>query len=270
MSSFLVKQWSIETKQGLLLDSINLELPLGQLTSIVGASGAGKTLLVKSFMGSYPLGAKLSGEIWYRQELLVGREQAFAQEFRGKILAYVAQNAMTAFNPRQMIRSHFQETLQSHGNYSNSRCEEIAVTFLTKVGLAHLERLLTAYPWELSGGTLQRVMLALILCLKPEILILDEPTSSLDSYSSFQIKRVLKALLEEGQTIFLVTHDYSLIEELGGQVLVLDQGKVLEFASYQEMRQSPKKEGTRELFSLQTFARLIDETTGMPSFDQEL
>ncbi|WP_303974226.1 ATP-binding cassette domain-containing protein [Streptococcus merionis] len=252
-----IHQLSLRLEQKLLLNDINLNLELGQSYSFIGESGAGKTLLTKLMVGQVPDNAQLTGTIHYKTKNLQQLTPKEWQHLHGKELAYMMQNPMAMFNPFQKIKIHFIETMQSHFSYSKEQCLQKARLVMREVRLGHIDQLLESYPFELSGGMLQRIMLAILLCLDSHTIILDEPTSSLDAYNRDNILTILKRLQEQGKTIITVTHDYDLAKSLGGTIFVLYQGEIVEQGNVEEILENPKHPYTRELILGNPYERLV-------------
>lgn len=257
MTELWINQLSISNGETNLLHNIQARIPLGELTTIIGPSGAGKTVLVKSILGSIPPGFQVRGTIFLDQVDLLQDKGSYSQQVRGKRIGYLPQNPMAIFNPRQRVIGHFIDSLKSHQKISREVCRKLAGEKLELVGLAHTDRLLDAFPWELSGGTLQRIMLAILLALEPSILILDEPTSALDAYHTSRIVKTIKDLLAMGKTILLVSHDYALVRELGGHVLVIEEGIRKEFAPIGELLLNSQFTDRYDSFLQDRFERLV-------------
>ena len=170
---------------------------------------------------------------------------------------------MSMFNPFQTIWTHFYETIKSHSTLSKSECRKKALDVLEKVRIANPESVLQQYSFELSGGMLQRIMLGMILCLDPETIILDEPTSAVDRVNREMILSLIKDLLDQHKTVITVTHDYYLARELGGNMLVLEKGKVVEFGKTEDLLTAPKESYTKELFLEQDLKQVIRNNAGM-------
>ena len=134
---------------------------------------------------------------------------------------------------------------------------------MKEVRLGEPEELLKKYPFELSGGMLQRVMLAILLCLEPETIILDEPTSALDIHNREQIILILKEQLAKGKTLITVTHDYHLARELGGKMLVMYQGAIMEEGPVAKLLESPSQTYSQDLILGNPYERLVRQDAGM-------
>ena len=159
-----------------ILHHINLIIPKNQITVIVGQSGSGKSTLLKATMGLLSDDAKITeGKILFEEDNLLEKD---LDCYRGEKIGMIFQNPLTYFDDYQNIEEHFYESLHTHFKYSKKQSHKIAIHYLKQMGLE--ETILNKYPFELSGGMAQRVMIALVLCLQPSLVLADEPTSSLD------------------------------------------------------------------------------------------
>lgn len=167
---------------------------------------------------------------------------------RGKEIAFAMQNPMSAFNPVMTIGAHFVETIRTHIPLSKREAIKYAVDYLNQVGLANGEMLLRKYPFQLSSGMLQRVMIAMAVCLKPRLLIADEPTTALDTGCQLDILKLLDRMRNQyGMSILLVSHDFGVIAQLADEVGVMCEGRLVERASVHHIFDSPEHEYTRAL-----------------------
>ncbi|GGE33805.1 ATP-binding cassette domain-containing protein [Streptococcus himalayensis] len=257
MEALKIDQLSVELEGHILLKNISLSLEQGDSLVIIGESGSGKTLLTKLIMGQIPPKARLSGQMSYKNQDLEALTPKEWQKIRGKELAYMMQNPMAMFNPFQTIQVHVLETLQSHYPWTKEECLEKARIAMKAVRLGHIDNLLASYPFELSGGMLQRVMLAILLSLDSATILLDEPTSALDAYNRDNILRILQTLKEDGKTLITVTHDYELARELGGQMLVIYKGEIVEKGAVEEVLNHPQHPYTQELVLGNPYERLV-------------
>lgn len=255
--ALLVKNLSLSLENRLLLKELDFSLPQGASLTIIGESGSGKTLLTKLLIGEVPAGATISGDIDYQEQPILSLPSKALHALRGKKIAYMVQNPMAMFNPFNTIKTHFIETIKSHQKLSRSACLDLAITSMKALRLGHGEKLLQSYPFELSGGMLQRVMLAMLLCLDPDWIILDEPTSALDAYNRDNILTILKDLQAKGKQLITVTHDYELARELGGFILVMSQGQIVEFGPAQTVLESPHHPYTQDLVLTDPYERLV-------------
>ena len=261
MEKIAVKQLTAQIEGKTILQDISFEVEAGQSLVIIGESGSGKTLLTKILIGQLPSSLILQGEVHYGTMTLEPDSLKAWQKLRGSQVAYMSQNPMAMFNPFQTIQSHFWETLRSHSKISKEACIDKAIASMKEVRLGEPEELLKKYPFELSGGMLQRVMLAILLCLDPETIILDEPTSALDIYNREQI--ILKEQLAKGKTLITVTHDYHLARELGGKMLVMYQGAIMEEGPVSKLLESPSQSYSQDLILGNPYERLVRDDAGM-------
>ncbi len=263
MEKIAVKQLTAQIEGKTILQDISFEVEAGQSMVIIGESGSGKTLLTKILIGQLPSSLSMQGEVHYGSMSLERNSLKDWQQLRGRRVAYMSQNPMAMFNPFQTIQSHFWETLRSHSKISKSACLTKAVASMKEVRLGEPEELLKKYPFELSGGMLQRVMLAILLCLEPETIILDEPTSALDIHNREQIILILKEQLAKGKTLITVTHDYHLARELGGKMLVMYQGAIMEEGPVAKLLESPSQAYSQDLILGNPYERLVRQDAGM-------
>lgn len=237
-----------------LLNPISLEISTGKVVSLIGESGSGKSLLTRSIIGD------LSNNLMYTGEIIINdvdylNTRKFHQ-IRGTQVAYIPQNPMRTFNNVQTIYSHFEEMLCSHFNYSKQQMEQLMYDTLDKVHLSTIDNLLKSHPTQLSGGQLQRIMIAMNLCLNANYFLFDEPTSALDKHNKEMITAVIKGLVKDNKGILLVTHDYDLLRELGGEAIVLYKGNEIERNTAKLLLDAPMQEYTKQLVT-NHFSRLI-------------
>ncbi|MGT2934029.1 ATP-binding cassette domain-containing protein [Streptococcus catagoni] len=259
MEELIVTDLNAYCKDKRLLKNLHFKLPLGHCLTIIGESGSGKTLLTKLLIGQAPKGITMTGSITYRGSRLDQLSQKQFRAIRGKQIAYLVQNPMAMFNPFQRIKIHFLESLLSHEKCSKQDCLQKAVTTMKELQLNQTEELLEKYPFELSGGMLQRIMLAIVLCMDPQTIILDEPTSSLDANNRNNIIDILKGLIQTKKTLIIVTHDYQLVKAIEGEVLVMQEGSIVERGNSQSLLRLPKNSYSKDLLLKNHFQRLVSE-----------
>ena len=208
---------------------IDFALERGGTLGLIGESGSGKSLTALALMGLLPEGARATGRILFEgQDLLALPERALTR-LRGRRLAMVFQEPMTALNPLHPVGSQVAEPLRLHLGLTRHAAEARALTLLERVGLPDARRRLAAYPHELSGGQRQRVGIAMALACEPALLIADEPTTALDVTVQAQILDLLAGLVEEGgMALLLISHDLGVIAENVQHMLVMYGGTVVE------------------------------------------
>ena len=227
------------------VDDVTLSIGRGQIFGIAGESGSGKTTLLYALARILPAGARLcDGRVTYTpldgpavDVLSLGRDAL--RRLRWAKIAIVTQAAMNALNPVVPIETQLTDALAAHGITLDRRARsERASELLGLVGISR-DRL-RAFPHELSGGTRQRVMIAMALALQPEVLILDEPTTALDVVTQRQIIQEVYAIQERfGMSVIFVTHDLALLLEIADRIAVMYAGKIVEVAANSELLANP-------------------------------
>lgn len=251
-----------------LVDDVSLSLRRGEVLGLIGESGSGKSLTCLSLLGLLPGGVRLAdGEVLLDGSPAHGGSRSVGKgprRLRGATLAMIMQNPMSCFDPVYTMQVHFRETLSAHGHPSNGRDKIEAA--LAEVGFESPGRVLGLYPFQMSGGMLQRIMIALALCLDAPFLIADEPTTDLDLISQARVLDLLDRLrLRRRLGILLVTHDLSVVARLAHTVLVMEQGRVVEAGSTTDIFNQPRQAYTRMLLSahLELYSRQGSRTARM-------
>ncbi len=231
MSVLSVRNLRVRNGEALLVKDLNFDLISGEITALVGKSGSGKTLSALALLGFTPHNLKSEARI-----LIDGVESS--NEF-----AVVMQNPKTAFNPIVALKNHFTETIKaSDKKLERERVEKI----LNEVGLN--AALLKKYPFELSGGQLQRMMVALALVSQKKFIVADEPTTDLDSVSQAIVLRLFKKAAELNDVgILLITHDFSAAASVATNALVMHEGEMVESGLAREVFKTPKSKISKEL-----------------------
>ena len=244
-----------------VVDRVGFEVEAGETLGIVGESGCGKSVTALSIMGLLPkpAGRIQGGDIRFRGESLPSLPPERMREIRGNRIAMIFQEPMTALNPVHRVGRQLAETYALHQPDLND--EVVArrtLGLLEQVGIPAPEQRLREYPHQLSGGMRQRVMIAMALASKPDILIADEPTTALDVTIQAQILELLRDLQRDtGMAIIFITHDLGVIAELCSRVVVMYAGRVAEQASIEPLFAHPVHPYTRGLLS--SIPRLEDE-----------
>ena len=265
MESFLnVNKLSVTYpgKSRKVLNSVSFTLRKGEILGIVGESGSGKTTLASSIINILPPGTKKEGEIIYRGRDVLKMNEKELRNIRGGEISIVFQDPAASFNPVLTVGYHFYEFMRkgsamSKNSSSNKRDRSAIVDGLLKrVGIYDTKRVLGSYPHQLSGGQLQRAMIALAISNNPDILIADEPTSSLDVTVESQIINLLLGLRKElGFTILFITHNLGLIKVLCDRVVFLHKGKVEEITDAETLFLSARSGQTKSFIN--DYLRLI-------------
>ncbi|MFF2290552.1 ABC transporter ATP-binding protein [Peribacillus butanolivorans] len=228
---------------------VSFKLEAGKVLGLVGESGSGKTMTCLSLLNLLPEKAKVvQGSIKFKNIDLLNVSTEDLRKVRGSEIAMIMQNPMIAFNPVRTIGRHFIETLRTHLPITKQQARKMAVEYLEKTDLPNPENVLKQYPFQLSGGMLQRVMIAITMSISPSIIIADEPTTALDSTNQLQVLKQLDKLRKEYNTcILLVSHDLGVIAQLADEVAVMYGGYIVEKAPVLKLLNRPMHPYTKVL-----------------------
>jgi oligopeptide transport system ATP-binding protein len=226
----------------------SLHIEPKECVGIVGESGSGKTQLFLAAMGLLGGHAKVSGSIRFAGNELLGAKAAALNRVRGSKLTMIFQDPMTSLTPHLRIGTQLAEVLVCHLGVSWNEARRAAGRMLEQVRIPDPKRRLQQYPYELSGGMRQRVMLAMSLLCKPDLLIADEPTTALDVTIQAQIVELLRAARgETGMALVLISHDLGVIAGLADRILVMYAGRIVENVAADELLRKPRHPYTAEL-----------------------
>jgi peptide/nickel transport system ATP-binding protein len=233
------------------VQSVSLQIEAGRTLCVVGESGSGKSVMATTVMGLLDKALKpVAGDILLNGESLLGASAARMRELRGQTLGMVFQEPMTALNPVMTCGDQVDELLTTHTRWSAEERRAEILRVFERVRLPEPERMLRSYPHQLSGGQRQRIVIAMAVILKPALLICDEPTTALDVTTQQEILRLIADLQrEQGSAVLFITHDMGVVAEIADQVLVMNQGEVVESAARDEVLCRPRAAYTRQLLS---------------------
>lgn len=233
------------------VDNVSLELRKNEVLAIVGESGCGKSTLATSIIGLHnPINTKIKGEINFQNKNLVGLAENEYNKIRGNRIGMIFQDPLSALNPLMRIGEQIEEGLLYHTNYNKEKRKQKVLELIKQVGIPNAERVVRRFPHELSGGMRQRVIIAIALSCKPDVLICDEPTTALDVTIQAQILDLIRKLKEEIEAgIILITHDLGVVSEMADRVAVMYAGEIVEIAPVNELFLNPKHPYTRSLLS---------------------
>lgn len=236
---------SYEKKQ--VLYDISFSLSSGEILGIVGNSGCGKSTLLKSILSLE--GPKVTkGDILFKDMSLLSLNAENMRQIRGKSISMVFQESGIHTNPLKTVGDTVFESMRAHCAISKMDSLDTAASIFESLSLPDPKRILSSYPFELSGGMNQRVGIALAMLNKPSIILADEPTSALDPIVAVQIVNELKSLREKYNTaIILVTHNIKIARSITDTIMVLHHGKIADYGNTREVLSSPKSEFTKEL-----------------------
>ena len=231
------------------VNGVSFDLDAGKVLGIVGESGSGKSVTAYSVMQILADTGKIKeGEILYRGEDISKWSEKKMRGFRGKCCSIIFQDPMTSLNPVFNIGSQLMEAILLHTTNDRKAAREKAIEMLRLVGINEPEKRLKQYPFELSGGMRQRVMIAMALACEPDILIADEPTTALDVTIQAQILELMQELQKKlGMAIIRVTHDLGVIAEMCDEIVVMYGGRICERGTADEIFYNPRHEYTKGL-----------------------
>ena len=231
-------KFSLRGKQLHAIRGVSLDLYKGETLAIVGESGSGKSVLTKTFMGLMDSNGWIdSGSILYNgQDLAKYTTEKEWLSIRGKEIAMVLQDPMTSLNPLKTIGAQIEEALKLHQNLTGAAAHQRMIETLTDVGITEPERRAKQYPHEFSGGMRQRVVIAIAIACKPQILICDEPTTALDVTIQAQILHLIRELVRKYElTTVYITHDLGVVANVADRVAVMYAGDSVEIGTSQEV-----------------------------------
>ena len=231
------------------LNGVSFSMNEGEVLGIVGESGSGKSVTAYSIMGltAYP-GKLIGGTIYFNGHQIEKMSEKEMRKIRGNEVSIIFQDPMTSLNPVFTIGSQIAEAVLLHTKSSKHEAMEKALEMLKLVGINEPEKRLKQYPYELSGGMRQRVMIAMALACEPDILIADEPTTALDVTIQAQILELMQSLQKKlGMAIIMVTHDLGVIAEMCDEIVVMYGGRFCERGTADEIFYNPRHEYTRGL-----------------------
>lgn len=242
-TNFFTKDGSVEA-----VNDVSFDVFPGEVLGIVGESGAGKSQVFMSIMGLLAQNGKASGSVLYKDQEILNLPVEKLNRIRGDKISMIFQDPMTSLNPYLTVAKQMSEVLVQHAGMSWADAEKKSLETLDLVKIPEAKTRLHAYPHELSGGMRQRVMIAMALLCRPDILIADEPTTALDVTVQAQILELMTDLKKEIQTsIIIITHDLGVIAEIAERVHVMYAGRIVEKGSVEQIFYHPNHPYTKGL-----------------------
>ncbi len=229
---------------------VSLDVEAGELMGVVGESGSGKSVTFLAAMGLLPHKARITGSVTVDGQELIGASQKVIRSVRGKSLAMIFQDPLSALNPVHRVGDQIVEMIQAHSTATDTEAWKRAVELLDIVGIPQPEDRAHQYPHEFSGGMRQRVVIAMAIANDPKVLIADEPTTALDVTVQAQILEVIQRIQERfGTAVVLITHDLGVIARVAHRVNVLYAGRNVERATVDELFAHPTHPYTQGLLA---------------------
>ncbi|MFL2626999.1 MAG: ABC transporter ATP-binding protein, partial [Dehalococcoidia bacterium] len=248
------------------VDNINLNIPKNAIVGIVGESGSGKSTTGLSILNLIPdPGIIKNGSIYFNSKNILTMDEFELRKIRGKEISMIFQDPRASLNPSITIGTQISEILETHTGISRKEAENQVIPLLSSIGLPDPERILKSYSFQLSGGMCQRIMLAMAVSLKPQLLIADEPTSNLDTTLQAAILQKIRELKNSyGITVILITHDMGVIAQMADYVAVMYKGTIVEISNTIQLFKNPQHPYTKAL--LDAIPRIDDYKKKLHSF----
>lgn len=250
MPSLIIDHLSINLRSGTdnLVSEISFAIKEGESLILLGQSGSGKTMTCSAVLNLLdPKKFKVSGSVFFGETDLLNSSEKRRRGIYGNQIVYIPQNPMTALDPSMRIGRQMDETLRLHSDKSRQQRYNYILRLLHDVGLDDPDRVYRAYPHMLSGGMLQRVIIAMAMMLDAKFVLADEPTTALDVIHRNGIIDLFSQMKANGVGIFMVTHDFATALQLGGNVLVMKEGKIIESGEVQSVFDHTTEPYTRSL-----------------------
>ena len=244
---------SFHTDDGVFkaVDNVSLHVKRGEIVGLIGESGCGKSVTSLSILKLIPSppGKIESGQVYFNGRDLLELDTAELRRIRGRAISFIFQEPLSALSPLQRIGQQLVEALRIHNDMSKKEAWTLAAEWLEKVKIQDVKERMFAYPYQLSGGMQQRVMIAMAMMLEPDLIIADEPTTALDVTIQAKIFALIKEMRLEKTSILLITHDMGVIWEMCDRVVVMYASRIAEEAGKEDIFVKPAHPYTRGLLN---------------------
>ena len=254
-----------------VVDDVSFDIPAGKKVGLVGESGSGKSLTAYSLMRLIKDPVQIDrGEIYVGDREILGMRMKDFRHMRGNDISMIYQDPMSALNPIMRIGAQIVESIRLHSDVSHTQARKLAVEHLASVGIPEPDRRIDSYPFELSGGMLQRVVIAIALSGEPKVLIADEATTALDVTTQDRVLTLIDKLADErGLSVLLITHDLGVAAQFSDDIMVMYAGKLVEKGSVNQIFSHPVHPYTKALLDSRCdytidISRPINSIAGQP------
>jgi peptide/nickel transport system ATP-binding protein len=248
-----------------IVEDVSFTVDKGKVLGLIGESGAGKSTIGLSAMAYGRGGVRITGgTVMVNGRDVLQAGPAGLRSLRGREVTYVAQSAAAAFNPAKKLMEQVIEATLHHKLMSREEAEARAIALFARLGLPNPEKIGNRYPHQVSGGQLQRVMTAMALCPKPDLVVFDEPTTALDVTTQIEVLAAIKeAIVDTGVAALYITHDLAVVAQVADHIMVLRGGKMVEYGTTDHIINTPTQAYTQELVSVRSINHK-EKTGGAP------
>ena len=231
-----------------LVEDVSFEVHPGECLGILGESGSGKSMTVKSVLGLLDKNFQVSGSAIFDGQDLLKETKEELRRLRGSRITMVLQNPMTCFDPLYRIGNQMAETFATHTSWNAQEIRTRSLEILEQMRIRNGEEVLEKYPHQLSGGMLQRIMIGIAMALQPELLIADEPTTAIDAITQYEIlEEFIRIKKQKNTAMLFITHDLGAISKVADRILVMNSGHVVDSGSFDHILKHADDPYTRML-----------------------